>query len=286
MSLRRDLHEANRQSWNAATRAHDSHKPGQAAFLRQGGTTLFPEELELLGDVRGQRVLHLQCNAGPDTLSVAALGARVTGVDISDEAIASAQQLAAASGLAGEFVRADVYDFLAAAAQERRAWDVVFVSYGALIWLSDLELWARGVAAVLAPGGRLVDVEFHPIASLFDDTLTRRAPYFWNGRPMSSPGIGDYVALSGAALVPWGFAEGERDFANPHPCHEFGWTMGEILGAVIGAGLRLERFHEWPYTNGCKFFDGMQELPGRRWALPEGEPDLPLMYGLRARKDG
>ncbi len=86
--MRNDLHEANRLSWNAATRAHNSHKLDQAGFLRRGGTTLFPEELALLGDVRGLRIAHLQCNAGQDSLSLAARGALVTGVDISDEAIA------------------------------------------------------------------------------------------------------------------------------------------------------------------------------------------------------
>jgi 2-polyprenyl-3-methyl-5-hydroxy-6-metoxy-1,4-benzoquinol methylase len=90
MTLRQDLHEANRVSWNEATRAHNAHKRGQAAFLRAGGSTLFPEEVALLGNVRGQRVLHLQCNSGQDSLSLVAQGALVTGVDISDEAIAFA----------------------------------------------------------------------------------------------------------------------------------------------------------------------------------------------------
>lgn len=283
MTIRRDLHEANRRSWNAATRAHDSHKLGQAAYLRAGGTTLFSEELDLLGDVAGQSLVHLQCNGGPDTLSLAARGARVCGVDISDEAIASARQLSADSDLPGEFVRADVYDFFAEAAAAGRRWDVAFASYGALCWLSDLDAWARGVAGLLAPGGRLVVVEFHPIAAAHDPDLVRRRRYFWRGEPERQEGIGDYVALSGAALVPWGYTDGVTDFQNPHECHEFGWTLGEVLGAVLGAGLRLEAFHEWPYTNGCRFFDGMVERADRRWVLPAGVPDLPLMYGLRGR---
>lgn len=50
MTVRRDLHEQNGVSWNAATVAHnshrgDSHRGDQAAFLRDGGSTLFPEEL-------------------------------------------------------------------------------------------------------------------------------------------------------------------------------------------------------------------------------------------------
>ena len=132
----RHLHEQNRTAWNAATERHNLHKGDQAAFFRSGGSTLFPEEIELLGDVRGQTLLHLQCNAGQDTLSIASqLSAVVTGVDISDEAIAFAQQLSHDSGIPGEFVRADVYDWLKAST---RQFDVVFSSYGAVCWLSDV----------------------------------------------------------------------------------------------------------------------------------------------------
>ncbi|MBM4431542.1 MAG: class I SAM-dependent methyltransferase, partial [Chloroflexi bacterium] len=115
--VRKDLHEENRLSWNEATKAHNSHKKDQARFLRQGGSTLFPEEIELLGDVRGLSLLHLQCNAGQDTLSLAKRGAVVTGVDISDEAIAFARQLSRDSGIPATFVRSDVYDWLTQTAQ-------------------------------------------------------------------------------------------------------------------------------------------------------------------------
>jgi hypothetical protein len=83
-----------RRSWNLATQAHNRHKRDQAGFLREGGSTLFPEETELVGELRGQRLLHLLCNAGQDTLSLASRGARVTGVDLSDEAITFATRLA------------------------------------------------------------------------------------------------------------------------------------------------------------------------------------------------
>src|SRR5215471_19282234 len=108
--MRKDLHEENRLSWDAATVAHNSHKGDQAAFLRNGGSTLYPEEIEVLGDVRGLSVVHLQCNAGQDTLSIAQLGAVMTGVDISDTAIDFARQLSQDSGIPATFVRSDVYD--------------------------------------------------------------------------------------------------------------------------------------------------------------------------------
>src|SRR4051794_14240468 len=113
--VRKDLHEDNRRAWNVATDAHNSHKQDQAKFLREGGSTLYPEEIELLGDIAGRTLLHLQCNAGQDTLSLARLGAQVTGVDISDTAIAFARQLSDESGIPGTFIRSDIYDWFAQA---------------------------------------------------------------------------------------------------------------------------------------------------------------------------
>src|SRR5206468_7384286 len=97
---RRALHEQNRLSWNEATKAHNSHKADQAKFFREGGKKIFPEEVDLLGDLQGKSVLHLQCNSGQDTISIKQLGAeKVLGVDISDEAISFARQLSADSGI-------------------------------------------------------------------------------------------------------------------------------------------------------------------------------------------
>ena len=277
--MRREHHELNRLSWNAATVAHNTHKRDQAAFLRGGGSTLFPEELELLGDVAGKKVVHLQCNAGQDTLSIARLGAEVVGVDISDEAIAFAQQLSADSGIPGRFVRRDVFDWFD---EESAGWaDVVFASYGALGWLSDLRAWGTGIAKILAPGGRLVVVEFHPAALMLDGSFRVVFPYA-SSDPIATPeGVGDYVAAAGGALSPSGHEEAPG-FANPHPTVEMAWGLGDILGAVLQAGLRIERFEEYPYANGCALLPSL--VPdGARFVPPPGVPSIPLMFGLVAR---
>jgi SAM-dependent methyltransferase len=283
--VRRDLHEQNRKSWNHATVAHNSHKGDQAAFLRDGGSTLFPEELELLGDLRDKRLVHLQCNAGQDTLSLAARGALVTGVDISDEAIGFATQLSADAGIPARFERADVYDWIAAA--PRGAYDLVFASYGALCWLSDLRTWARGIASLLAPGGRLVVMEFHPALYLFEErdgavALATSPP----DRHWTWPaGIDDYVARSGPGLLHGATYEtGVVDFANPEACHEFEHSLADVVDAVARSGLVLEQVREWPYSNGCKFFTSMRDLGARRWAMPADAPQIPLMYGLTAQQ--
>ncbi len=281
----RQLHEANRRSWNAATAAHNSHKQDQAGFLRRGGSTLFPEEIELLGDVAGKRLVHLQCNAGQDTLSLARLGAIVTGVDISDEAIRFAQELSAESGIPATFHRADLYDWLDAARDRGERFDFVFCSYGSICWLSDLERWAAGVFTVLAPGGRLVTVDFHPVSMMFNELFELTYPYFGEGRPLEwEDGIQDYVAASGSALAPSGFQEGVRDFKNPHAVYEFQWHLGAIFSALLRSGLSIAQFREYAYSNGVRLFENMREESGRRMFPPDDAPSVPLMFGLVAVK--
>jgi SAM-dependent methyltransferase len=213
---RRDLREQNRLSWNAVVGAHESHRGDLAGYLRGGGSTLFPEERALLGDLSGKTLAHLHCNSGGDSLSLALLGAAVTGVDISDEAISAARDLSSRTGISADFVRADVYDWLEKAVREGRTFDVVYASYGVVCWLPDLDVWARGIAATLEPAGRFVLVEFHPVAEMFDEGWNRAHPYPSGGEPrLLKEGVGDYVGESGGGLTPAGFAEGVRDFRNP-----------------------------------------------------------------------
>jgi PhzF family phenazine biosynthesis protein len=290
MAIRRDLHEANRRSWDAATAVHNQHKHAQAEWLRAGNELLFSEDYELLGPLDGKHVLHLQCNSGQDSLCLARHGARVTGVDISEEAIAFAGTLARDSGIAASFERADIFDWLPRAAADGRAFDIVYSSYGWMLWLSDLREWARGVASVLRPGGRLVVLEFHPFVWMFDPQ--RRLTYSYFGAHqgdfvVSSEGVGDYVAAAGGALAPSGFVETPHEFVNPHPTHEFSWSIADLLAAVREAGLELERFEEWDYANGCNPFHDLvrvQDSDGRRWTTAPGQPRVPLMMGLCARK--
>ena len=154
-----EAHEQNRLSWNAATARHNLHKGDQAKFFRDGGNTLRSEETQLFGDITGKSLVHLQCNSGQDTLSIARhLGAEVTGVDISDEAIDFAQKLSAESGIPARFERADVFDWCER--PDAPQFDLAFVSYGTVTWLNDLGRWGRGIANILKPGGRLVFIDY------------------------------------------------------------------------------------------------------------------------------
>ena len=274
----RAMHEQNRKSWNAVAAAHNSHKRDQGEFLATGGSTLFPDERELLGDVAGKRIAHLQCNCGQDSLSLASLGADVTGVDISDAAIAVAQGLSETSGIRCEFVRSDLFDWLESTDAR---FDIAFASYGCVGWLSDLDRWARGVRRILNPGGRLVWIEFHPLVwSLGEAGLTGDS--YFVPEPISDPdGVPDYV---GDALAPSGFDPGVGDFRNTEPSFSFQWTAAMIVQAIVGSGMALDVIREYPYANGCELFEGMRRIEGNRYTVPQGMASVPLMLALCATR--
>jgi SAM-dependent methyltransferase len=282
--VRKDLHEENRLTWNEATVAHNSYKGDQVAFFRTGGSTLYPEERELLGDIQGLSVVHLQCNAGQDTLSLARLGAQVTGIDISESAIDFARRLSDETGIPATFHRMDIYDWFEEAAHGLQRFDLAFCSYGVLCWLSDVQAWAKGIATIRTSGGRFVLINYHPVSRMFTWELRRQCSYFTDGAPLTSEqGLGDYVALAGQGLPGMGYAEGVKHFKNPYRMHQFLWSLGEIVTALLEGGLTLTGLKEYAYCNSFNPFEGMYCF-GRRWYLPADQPSMPLMFSITARK--
>lgn len=279
----RDVRVQNQRSWDAVVPAHVSHHRDVPGFLRNGGSSLFPEELVLLGDIRGLKLVHLMCNAGFDTLSLANHGAFVTGVDISYNAVVQARQWATESDIRATFVQSDVYDWLITTDQQ---FDRVYCSYGAICWLNDLTVWAQGVARVLAPGGRFVLVEFHPTSNMFDRDWHLVRDYPQSGRQLTLHGIDDYVADSGGGLTPSGYSEGISGFVNTEPCHLFQWSVGEVVTALAQAGLMIERLDEYCFSNGERPFNDMVEQSGRRMVAPAHVAKFPLLYGIAATKKG
>jgi 2-polyprenyl-3-methyl-5-hydroxy-6-metoxy-1,4-benzoquinol methylase len=258
------MSELNRAWWDERVPLHVASDFYDVAGFKEGANTLRPFEVDEVGDVAGRSLVHLQCHFGLDTLSWARRGARVTGLDFSEPAIEAARLLAADAGIDAEFVVANVHD--AAAALEGRRFDVVYTGLGALNWLPDLQAWAQVVASLVTPGGFLYLSEFHPFSSVFaDDDLTVERDYFQGAFLYDDPGT--YADLEAKT-------EHNRTEEWEHP-------LGDVVSAVIDAGLEIELLHEHDYTLFARwpFLEGRDGL----YRQPEGKPRLPLMYSLRAR---
>jgi SAM-dependent methyltransferase len=120
--------------------------------VRAGDNALGELEDAELGDVARKRLVHLQCHFGLDSIRLARRGAIVTGLDFSISAIAAARALAAELGVPARFVEGNVCD---APALLYAQYDIAFFTWGSIIWLPDIHLWAQIVAEILVPGGSL-----------------------------------------------------------------------------------------------------------------------------------
>jgi SAM-dependent methyltransferase len=266
--------ELNRSWWDERVPIHVGSAFYDVDGFRAGGSTLRPFEREEVGDVAGKRLAHLQCHFGLDSLSWAREGASVVGLDFSAPAVEAASRLATETGLDARFVHADVYDAVEALGGER--FDVVYTGLGAINWLPDLRRWADVVAELLAEGGVLYLAEFHPFTWGFGDhDLTLEYDYFHDpaGVVLDDDEGGSYADLDAATEH-----NATREWAHP---------VAEIIGAVLGAGLRLELFSEHDYTLSPRFDflepDAGALETGMIYRQPAGRPRIPLMFSLRAR---
>lgn len=140
--------------------------------FKKGKITLKDIELAELGDVKNKSLLHLQCHFGLDTLSWARLGAEVTGVDFSEEAIEYAKRLSQELDIPARFICSNIYDTIELITDK---FDIVFTSYGVLCWLPDLVEWAEIISHFLRCGGIFYIVEFHPVNNIFDNEKIQKA---------------------------------------------------------------------------------------------------------------
>ncbi len=228
----------------------------------------YPWELELIGDVDGLDVVHLQCHIGLDTLALANAGARVTGLDFSGRAIAAARALADRAGLAdrARFVEADVHE--AVEALSPQSFDLVYVSLGALCWLPRVWAWATQAVGLLRPGGRLYIHDAHPLAWAFaDDDVCVAYSYFEESEPYV-----DDVEVT--------YTDGEDRLANTR-VYEWNHSIGEIVTALLGRGLRLDALVEHDWTKWPRF-PWLAETADHRWVVPPDRPRVPLSFSLLA----
>jgi SAM-dependent methyltransferase len=262
------MHAATRVAWDEAAERYEGWFDEAVTLIRSGGSNLFPVEHDLIGDLHGRcrRAIHLQCAGGRDTLSLWNLGAdEVVGVDYSPRMLGLAARLAAATGAPARWVECDVLD---TPHDLDGTGDLVYTGRGAIIWLQDLDAWAAVLRRLLSPSGRLVIFDGHPVEWLFDadaDGHWIATDYDYFGGPEASRGWApEYIdRLS----IP----EGEQHWKFARA-----WTLGEIVTALLGAGLALERVTEHP----------VDWWAGHRDVRPEERGRIPLSFSVVARRGG
>jgi 2-polyprenyl-3-methyl-5-hydroxy-6-metoxy-1,4-benzoquinol methylase len=264
--------QANQQLWNAWTSIHEKSQLYDLDGFKSGKSSLKSIELEELGDVSGKSLLHLQCHFGLDSLSWARLGARVTGVDFSSRSIALANDLSAQLNIPANFVCCDIYQ-LTNVLQGK--FDIVFTSYGVLRWLNDLNQWAKIISHYLQPGGTFYISEFHPFVYLLEQdkpahTLKLTGSYLATGEPVKYEGSGSYA-----------------DRNAPVSFVAYGWNhhLGEIINALVQAGLEIEFLHEFPKSV-VQSLPCMEQDESGWWQLPFPQHLFPLTFSLKARLKG
>jgi ubiquinone/menaquinone biosynthesis C-methylase UbiE len=260
-----DYLQKNKHSWNERTNYHINSAFYNLENFIKGQTSLNDIELYLLGDIAGKKILHLQCHFGQDTISLSRLGAKVTGVDFSDNAIARAHELAKKTGADVQFICCDLYDLPAHLDEQ---FDMVFTSYGTIGWLPDMDKWARLISTYLRSGGRLVFVEFHPVVWMFDDSFAKVGHNYFNEGPIIEIGNGTY-------------AEKDAPIATETVC--WNHSMSEVVNSLLLNGLTINSFDEFDYSPYNCFQETVECSPGK-FRIKHLDNKIPMVYSLSATK--
>ena len=269
-----DYAEINRANWDERAPAHAA-SPDYAVERFASDPAHLSEvvrfDLPRLGDVAGLRGVHLQCHIGTDTISLARLGASMTGLDFSNASLTQARRIAGLAGADVRFVQAEVYDALTVL--EPASFDLVYTGIGALGWLPDIARWAAVVAGLLRPGGRLFIREGHPMLWALEDSrpdglLVVEYPYFEREEPMVFDEGGTYV---------------ETDAVFTHNrTHEWNHGLGEIMTALMTAGVDVTGFAEHDSVPWEALPGQMERIGGGEWRLADRPWRLPHTYTLQA----
>ena len=269
-SLDETYFRANRENWNERVGHHVKAKLYDVPGFLSGRCTLGTVDLEALGDVAGKRILHLQCHFGLDSLSLARMGAIVTGVDFSDTAVQKACQLSEATGLDAEFHCANVYDVCDIL--ESQSFDIVYASYGVFCWIPDLYRWFSVASAMLKPNGRVFVVDGHPVLDMlaYNDasaTFSFNEEYFHENTPELCVSEESYTG-EGSRLV-------------NSTTYQWSHRMGEFVTAAASAGLTVRTLAEFPY---CYFrmFPCMVQRSDGYWEIPDHS--WPLLFSMDCNK--
>jgi SAM-dependent methyltransferase len=271
-----DYQDINRANWDERVEAHVASPDYQVeSFVSDPGflSEVVRFDQPRLGSIAGLRGVHLQCHIGTDTISLARLGATMTGVDFSAPALSAARSLAARTGADVRFVESDVYS--AVSALGPGGFDLVYTGIGALCWLPSIVTWAQVVAALLRPGGRLFIREGHPMLWALGDPrpdhlLVVDYPYFERPEPLVFTEGGTYVETSAV-------------FTN-NVSNEWNHGLGEIVSALLSVGMSVTGLEEHDSVPWQALPGQMTQIGGGEWRLTDRPWRLAHSYTLQAVK--
>lgn len=255
----------NRHAWNNRLATHLKSEFYDVESFIKGQTSLNSIELELLGDLKGKSILHLQCHFGQDTISLSRLGAETTGIDLSDKAIEFAKKLAKDTKSNADFICCDIYDLPLYLDKE---FDIVFTSYGTIGWLPDLDKWAKIIFRFLKPKGEFVFVEFHPIVWMFDENFENLNYRYFKSEAIIETEVGTYA---------------DRDAAITQQTITWNHGLGEVINSLIQNGLEIQSLDEFDYSP-YNCFNGTVEFEPKKFRIANLENKIPLVYAIVAQK--
>lgn len=257
--------EINRQSWNNKTEVHMKSAFYDLDSFTNGKSSLNSIEIDLLGDLNGKSILHLQCHFGQDTISLSRLGAQAMGVDLSDKAIDCAVQLAKDTNANATFICCDIYDL---PQQLDQQFDLVFTSYGTIGWLPDLDKWAKIISKFLKPNGKFVFVEFHPVVWMFDDNFEKIGYRYFNSGPIIETESGTY-------------ADKTANMSQKYVMWNHG--IGEVISSLIKSDFEITALQEYDYSP-YNCFNKTVEFEPKKFRIKHLEDKIPMVYSLVAKK--
>lgn len=257
--------DINKKLWNRKTDIHyDSDFYDVKSFVK-GKDSLNPIEIELLGDIEGKKILHLQCHFGQDTISLSRHGALATGVDFSENAIEKAQKLNEQLGTNAKFIQSDIYK-LSEILDEK--FDIVYTSYGVIGWLPDMKEWAKIIDYFLKPKGKFIMVEFHPIVWMFSYDFEKIEFNYMDSNPIIEELEGTYTDRN---------AEIKKESVS--------WNHGlsTVVNSIIKTGLKITDFKEYNYSP-YDCFENTVKICERKFKIKGLEDKIPMIYSLKAEK--
>ncbi|GAA0872568.1 class I SAM-dependent methyltransferase [Gangjinia marincola] len=258
-----DYLKINKALWNQRTAAHVISGFYDVPAFLAGKSSLNPIELELLGDINGKSILHLQCHFGQDSISLSRMGANVTGVDFSNEAIKKARELAEKAQTNTTFIESDIYRL---PENLTESFDIIYTSYGVIGWLPDLDRWAKVISHFLKPNGKLVFAEFHPLIWMFDDSFEHISYSYFNRKEIIEIEEGSYTDQSETV-------KGQSVTWNH--------SLAEVFSSLKANNMTIDQLAEYDHSP-YNCLKGMVEFEPGKWRIAKFGDKIPLVYALTA----